>query len=488
MLEGHPVIDFGAWLDSGYQPTPSIVEAAQALYQQHGVEEIARSDAGNLGATTDCIANIIETSKASKRKSICIVTGVPGAGKTLAGLNVATKRAQEHSDEHAVFLSGNGPLVAVLREALARDEVARLGSSKKDAARKVASFIQNIHHFRDEAVRDPSPPWERVVVFDEAQRAWTRDQATKFMRTKRGFDDFNMSEPEFLISVMDRHTDWCVVICLVGGGQEINTGEAGLSEWLNALRARFTHWNVYISDRLGDQDYLDDGVAKDALEGLNVLKHNDLHLAVSLRSFRAEALSAFVGHIVENRASDARRVYSEISDRYPIWLTRDLDNVRAWLQSNARGSERFGLLASSDGHRLRPEGLNVNVKVNAPTWFLNDKTDVRSAFYCEEVATEFDVQGLELDWCGVCWDADFRHSGARWTCHRFRGTRWEHVNSIEARLYLKNAYRVILTRARQGMIIFVPRGASHDPTRTPGFYDETFDFLRECGIGELPSR
>ena len=310
MLEGHPVIDFGAWLDSGYQPTPSIVEAAQALYQQHGVEEIARSDAGNLGATTDCIADIIETSKASKRKSICIVTGVPGAGKTLAGLNVATKRAQEHSDEHAVFLSGNGPLVAVLREALARDEVARLGSSKKDAARKVASFIQNIHHFRDEAVRDPSPPWERVVVFDEAQRAWTRDQATKFMRTKRGFDDFDMSEPEFLISVMDRHTDWCVVICLVGGGQEINTGEAGLSEWLNALRARFTHWDVYISDRLGDQDYLDDGVAKDALEGLNVLKHNDLHLAVSLRSFRAEALSAFVGHIVENRASDARRVYS----------------------------------------------------------------------------------------------------------------------------------------------------------------------------------
>jgi hypothetical protein len=486
ILEGHPIIDFGAWLDSGYQPTPSIVEAAQALYQQHGVEEIARSDAGNLGATTDCIADIIENSKTTNRKSICFVTGVPGAGKTLAGLNVATKRAQEHSDEHAVFLSGNGPLVAVLREALARDESARQATSKKDAARKVASFIQNIHHFRDESLRDPSPPYERVVVFDEAQRAWTRDQAARFMKKERGFDGFNVSEPEFLISVMDRHTDWCVVICLVGGGQEINTGEAGLVEWLNALRARFTHWDVYISDRLSDQDYLNDKAAVDALEGLSVHTVNDLHLAVSLRSFRAEALSAFVNHIVENRPADARRVYSEISGRYPIWLTRDLNDARTWLRAKARGSERFGLLASSGGDRLRPEGLNVNVKVHAPTWFLNDRTDVRSAFYCEEVATEFDVQGLELDWAGVCWDADFRYFGGEWTFKRFRGTRWEQVNKAESRVYLKNAYRVILTRARQGMIIFVPPGETDDPTRPPTFYDETFDFLRGCGIGELP--
>jgi hypothetical protein len=480
-------IDFYAWVSSGYQPTPTIVEAAQALYQQHGVEEIARSDADakNLGATTDCIGEIIEASKANHRKSICLVTGVPGAGKTLAGLNVATKRAQEHSDEHAVFLSGNGPLVAVLREALARDEASREGISKKDAARKVASFIQNIHHFRDEALRDPGPPYERVVVFDEAQRAWTRDQAAKFMQVKRGHADFDISEPEFLISVMDRHSDWCVVICLIGGGQEINTGEAGLVEWLSALKTRFANWDVYVSNRISDPDYISDSAAAGLLTSLGVRDRSDLHLAVSMRSFRAEALSAFVGHVVENRPIDARRVYSEIAERYPIWLTRDLDQARAWLKSRARGSERFGLLASSGGYRLRPEGLHVKAKIDAPTWFLNGRTDVRSAFYCEEVATEFDVQGLELDWAGVCWDADFRYSDGRWASHSFRGTKWQQVNAQEGRLYLKNAYRVILTRARQGMIIFVPRGASDDPTRPPAYYDESFEFLRECGLSQV---
>ena len=480
---GQP-IDFEAWLRSGYHPTPTIVEAAQALYQQHGVEEITRSDAGaqNLSLTSGCIAEIIERSKTQERKSVCLVTGVPGAGKTLVGLNIATKRAQEHSDEHAVFLSGNGPLVAVLREALARDESAREGTSKAAAARKVASFVQNIHHFRDEALRDPRPPYERVVIFDEAQRAWTRDQATKFMQTKRAVRDFDMSEPEFLISVMDRHEDWCVVVCLIGGGQEINTGEAGMAEWLSALSSRFADWDIYISNRLADPDYVSDQATTELLETLPVREQPELHLAVSVRSFRAEALSEFVGHVVENRPAEARDVYAKIADRYPIWLTRDLDEARQWLRDQARGSERFGLLASSGGHRLRPEGVHVRSKMDAPTWFLNDRMDVRSSFYCEEVGTEFDVQGLELDWAGVCWDADYRYRNGRWLHLAFRGTCWQQVNVPERQLYLKNAYRVILTRARQGMIIFVPRGAAEDPTRPPEFYDQTFAFLQRCGL------
>ncbi len=481
--EGQP-IDFDAWLTSGYQPTPTIVEAAQALYQAHGVEEIARSDAGaqNLGLTSRCISEIIERSKTHRRKSICLVTGVPGAGKTLAGLNIATKRTQEHSDEHAVFLSGNGPLVAVLREALARDESAREMTPKSSAHRRVASFIQNIHHFRDEAIRDPRPPYERVVVFDEAQRAWTREQATKFMQTKRSIKDFNMSEPEFLISVMDRHEDWCVVVCLIGGGQEINTGEAGLKEWLSALGTRFSHWDIYISNRLPDPDYVSDKATADLLGGMPIRERRDLHLSVSMRSFRAEALSSFVGLVIENRPAEARAVYAEISERYPIWLTRDLPEARQWLRDRARGSERYGLLASSGAHRLRPEGIHVTAKIDAPTWFLNDRTDVRSSFYCEEVATEFDVQGLELDWAGVCWDADYRYSDGQWTHLSFRGTRWQQVNAAERRLYLKNAYRVMLTRARQGMVVFVPRGAAEDPTRPPAFYDQTFAFLQDCGL------
>lgn len=480
-------IDVTEWLRSGYQPTPTIVDAARALYQSHAVEEIARSDASaqNLSLTGDCIAAIIDRSKAEKRKAICFVTGVPGAGKTLAGLNIATKRAQEHSDEHAVFLSGNGPLVTVLREALARDEAARENTPKPHAHRKVASFVQNIHHFRDEALKQPGAPHEKVAVFDEAQRAWTRDQASKFMQTKRRHLGFEMSEPEFLISVMDRHEDWCVVVCLIGGGQEINTGEAGLGEWLAALEHRFQHWDIHISDRLDDGDYVTDPTARRLLGKLPVNRASELHLGVSVRSFRAEALSSFIGHIVENRGEAAREVYHQIEARYPIWLTRDLEVARQWLRGVARGSERYGLIASSGANRLRPEGIQVKAKVDAAIWFLNDRADVRSSFYLEEVATEFDVQGLELDWVGVCWDADLRYETDGWGHYNFRGTAWQRVNQEERKLYLKNAYRVILTRARQGMIIFVPKGDASDPTRPAAYYDETAAFLKACGLKEL---
>lgn len=475
------------WARSGYQPTPTIVEAAQALYRDHDVREISRSDAGakNLSHTTDCLTEIIEHAKQNKRKAICFVTGVPGAGKTLAGLNVATIRAKEHSDEHAVFLSGNGPLVEVLREALARDQSKRDEISKKDALRKVASFVQNIHHFRDEALKDSRPPAEKVVVFDEAQRAWDREQTINFMRQKRGYSDFEHSEPAFLISVMDRHVDWCVIICLVGGGQEINTGEAGLAEWLSVIGERFGAWDVYASHRLDDTDYIWDRKTAEALKAVRVERKNALHLGVSMRSFRAESLSDFAGHVVENRPDHASKAYAEIADRYPIVLTRDLNTARAWLRDRARGSERFGLIASSGANRLRPEGIFIKAKIDAPTWFLNDREDVRSSFYMEEVATEFDVQGLELDWAGVCWDADFRYERIAWKHYSFRGTAWQRANTDERQLYLKNAYRVILTRARQGMVIFVPPGNASDATRPPSFYDETFNYLSSCGLKEL---
>jgi hypothetical protein len=488
LLESTPM-DPEHWARSGYQPTPTIVEAAQALYRDHDVREISRSDAGarNLSHTTDCLAAIIEHAKQEKRKAICFVTGVPGAGKTLAGLNIATTRAKDHSDEHAVFLSGNGPLVEVLREALARDQSKREDISKKDALRKAASFVQNIHHFRDEALKDSRPPTERVVVFDEAQRAWDREQTTKFMQQKRGYSDLDDSEPAFLISVMDRHVDWCVIICLVGGGQEINTGEAGLAEWLSVIGARFGAWSVYTSHRLDDPDYIWDEKTAEALGAVKIERRNALHLGVSMRSFRAESLSDFAGHVVENRPDQASKAYMQIAKRYPIALTRDLNTARAWLRDRARGSERFGLIASSGANRLRPEGIFIKAKIDAPTWFLNDRDDVRASYYMEEVATEFDVQGLELDWAGVCWDADFRYEQLAWGHYSFRGTRWQHVNAGERQLYLKNAYRVMLTRARQGMVIFIPQGSTLDATRPPSFYDETFAYLLRCGLEEVKS-
>jgi hypothetical protein len=331
-------IEHWAWSHSGYQPTPTIVEAAQALYRNHDVSEISRSDADakNLGRTSARINEIIEDAKLHNKKAICFVTGVPGAGKTLAGLNIATSRVRGHSEEHAVFLSGNGPLVDVMREALARDQSTREGVSKKDAARKVSSFVQNIHHFRDEALRDPKAPNERVVIFDEAQRAWNKAQASKFMQQKRGHADFNMSEPAFLVSVMDRHVGWCVIVCLIGGGQEINTGEAGLAEWVKVMGDEFTHWDVHVSSRLDDPDYMWDSETSLALKKVAATKDEALHLGVSMRSFRAESLSEFVGHVVENRPHQARAAFEKICDRYPIKISRDLEATRHWLRESAR--------------------------------------------------------------------------------------------------------------------------------------------------------
>lgn len=473
-----------SWSRSGYHPTPTIVEAAQALYREHSVTEISRSDAGakNLSYTSDCIGQIIERSKSENLKSICFVTGVPGAGKTLAGLNIATSRSKSHSDEHAVFLSGNGPLVDILREALARDQSSRESISKTLAKRRVESFVQNIHHFRDQALKDLKAPVEKVVVFDEAQRAWNRHKAADFMQRKRGYAGFDMSEPAFLVSVMDRHTEWCVIICLIGGGQEINTGEAGLAEWLDVMGNRFPEWKVHISNRLNDTDYVWDETTRQALSKVPSIQENALHLNISMRSFRAEALSDFVSHVIENRPETAYEIYSSIADKYPIKLTRDIDTARQWLRNKARGTERFGLVASSGAYRLRPDGISMKTKIDAPLWFLNEKEDVRSSFYLEDVASEFDVQGLEVDWAGVGWDADFRYLDEHWSHFNFKGTKWQRVKSTDNQQYLKNAYRVILTRARQGMIIFIPRGNADDPTRNPNFYNQTFEYLRSCGL------
>lgn len=476
-----------AWARSSYKPTPTIVEAAQALYQGHDVHEISQNEAGkeNLSRTASYIANVIEQTKKRQRKAICFVTGVPGSGKTLAGLNLATERMRANKEEHAVFLSGNAPLVAVLREALAQDEVVRSKlagqpRSKKDAMRHASTFIQNIHHFRDEYVESNEMPVERVVVFDEAQRAWTEEQTSKFMK-ERDHNDFDMSEPDFLLSVMNRHRGWCVVVCLIGGGQEINTGEAGLGEWFTAIRKHYRDWDVHMSDRLTGADYLGEDTEYAVPQAT---QDGALHLAVSVRSFRAEAVSEFVSAVVAGDASAARNSIKKLS-QYPLVITRDLESARVWLRSRARGNERIGLVASSNGMRLKPVGVFVKAKIDPPTWFLAGKDDVRSSFALEDVATEFDIQGLELDWVGMCWDANFRREDDSWKPYYFRGSRWERVQDPTRAAYLANAYRVLLTRARQGMVILVPCGTERDQTRPPSFYDETFSFLTSCGIPRL---
>jgi hypothetical protein len=487
------MIDAAGWERGRYKPTPTIIEAATALYGGHSVHEISRTDASaiNLAQTSDAISDIITGSKDRREKAICLVTGVPGAGKTLVGLNIATKHIDKSSELYSVFLSGNGPLVAILREALTRDKVRQEKERgkklrKKEAMSDVKAFIQNVHNFRDECLIDPTrPPIEHVALFDEAQRAWTLEQTAKFMRQKKHIPDFDQSEAHFLISCLDRHPDWAVVVCLIGGGQEINTGEAGMTEWIQALTRSFTGWHVYVSSRLTDSEY-DAGKALEALRRREHVTYlDDLHLAVSMRSFRAENVSLLVKQLLDQEQEEASKTLIQLQGKYPVVITRDINKARQWLRDHARGTERYGIVASSQAERLKPQSIFVKSPMDPVHWFLNDKSDVRSSYYLEDVATEFHVQGLELDWACVTWDADFRYSRHGWDHWSFGGGKWKRVQQLERQRYLKNAYRVLLTRARQGMVIVVPHGDASDPTRQSKYYDPTYDYLHQIGFSTI---
>jgi len=491
-LPGDGEIDPRVWATGRYCPTPTILEAAMALYRGHSVEEISRSEAGaiNLSRTTDAITDIIERSREKQCKSICFVTGVPGAGKTLVGLNVATTYTEQSNELYSVFLSGNGPLVSVLREALTRDKFHRLKKqgkkvSKKQIRSEVKGFIQNIHHFRDECLINQSPPVEHVVIFDEAQRAWNLQQTASFMQQKRGIPNFGISEPEYLISCLDRHPDWAVIICLVGSGQEINTGEAGITEWFDSLLRSFPHWHIYLSDRLSESEFGGEQVYENIARRSNVSYQEDLHLAVSMRSFRAENVSTLVKCLLDLDPQRSSQLFEELKSNYPIVLTRDLSKAKKWIKQQARGSERYGIVVSSQSKRLKPYAIDVSSPVDPVHWFLDSKEDIRSSYYLEDVATEFHIQGLEVDWACVVWDADFRYSPRGWEHWSFTGSRWALIRREEHKVYQKNAYRVLLTRARQGMVIVVPPGDSEDATRDPGFYNPTYEYLRKIGFQEI---
>lgn len=484
-----PAVDEREWWRAPYHPSPTIVEAAQALYAQHSVEAISRHDAGarNLRVTSRRIEQLVDEARETGQKIICFITGVPGSGKTLVGLNIATRRRERDQPTHAVFLSGNDPLVAVLREALVRDEVIRRKNRgekvrKGEVRGSVKAFIQHVRHFRDEALVDERPPIDHVVIFDEAQRAWNLKQTAAFMCKRRKQAGFTHSEPEFLISYLDRHDDWAAVICLVGGGQEINTGEAGIAAWIDAVNKSFPDWHMYISPELTDSEYAA-GKALDLVrKRLGTHFDPDLHLAVSMRSFRADNVSAFVKAVLDCDRQLARQSFEKLKDRYPVVLTRDLAFAKQWVRDRARGSERYGLVASSSAQRLKPHAIDIRVKIDPVHWFLNDKQDTRSSYYLEDAATEFQVQGLEVDWACVSWDGDFRFSEDGWRFYEFCGDRWRNVSAAQRQIYLRNAYRVLLTRARQGMVIFVPEGDQRDATRLPAFYNSTFAYLADLGI------
>lgn len=529
------------WSISPYAPTPTIIEAARTLYESHSVEDIIRHEADKVTTDTTIayILDVIKHSKENREKSICFVTGVPGAGKTLVGLDVAVKQTYRGSnvpvlDEGAIYLSGNGPLVAVLNEALALDNYTKCKArgekkNKSDSKREVSKFIQIIHRYRDTMLAKIKNPVENgileideakavkmqdagygevehVAIFDEAQRSWTHERLANYLKrggtygNKLKVPNFPMSEASFLIWSLDQREDWATIVCLVGGGQEINTGEAGISEWIKSLNEIFTHWKVYISPKLTEAEYAEGQVNELLKHNPNVTYSDSLHLGVSLRSYRAEKLSAFV-HALLDINDNAASIFAEIKDKYPIVLTRDMKKAKKWLQNKVRGTERTGVLISKESARYKPLGIHVlpSGDEDAVHWFLEDKQDTRSSNYLEDAATEIQVQGLELDYTCLLWDADMRYENGKWHFYRFNGkTAWKEITnnketSSERIKYMLNAYRVLLTRARVGMVICVPEGNGtknpngywEDSTRLPEYYNGTYEYLRSLGIEEI---
>ena len=529
------------WIISPYAPTPTIIEAARSLYENHSVENITRHEADKVSTdrTIAYILQVIKESKEKQKKSICFVTGVPGAGKTLVGLDVAIKQTYQGNDEPvkdegAVYLSGNGPLVAILTEALAQDNIKKARERKErknltDSRREVSKSIQMIHRYRDNMLAKIKNPVENgrleidpekavrmekagfgevehVAIFDEAQRSWTHKRLADYLRrggtygNKLKVPNFPMSEAAFLIWSLDQREDWATIVCLVGGGQEINTGEAGISEWIKAVNSEFRHWEVHISPKLTDAEYAEGKVSELLKDNPKVIFSDSLHLSVSLRSYRAEKVSAFV-HAVLTFDNNASVIYKEIKDKYPIVLTRDMARARKWLHEKVRGTERIGVLVTKEAARFKPLAVHIlpSGDENAVHWFLEDKVDTRSSNYLEDAATEIQVQGLELDYTCLLWDADMRCQNGKWSFFTFNGnTRWVEQagtsqNSQEKRKYMLNAYRVLLTRARAGMVICVPEGNSNktasgfweDSTRLPEYYNGTYEYLREIGLEEI---
>lgn len=492
-------IDAAKWANSRYVPTPSIIEAAEILYNNHSVADIAQNSAAeNLTKTSDAVQKVIEQSRQNGQKSICFITGVPGAGKTLAGLNIAIENQKTTGRNYSCFLTGNQPLVSVLREALAADDNKQNGTQITEARNKVKSFIQIIHHFRDASLDNLEvPPVDNVVIFDEAQRAWTQPRLSNFMQEKktavlnRLTDEqrahfLSMSEPEMLIDYMNRHDDWAVIVCLVGGGQDINTGEAGIQEWFESLRCSFPDWNVYVSNNITTKEYLGDNSFAELTAGLKCETIDKLHLSVSLRAHRTTDVASFVDALLDNNIEVASETYKRLSGLYPIYITRDLNKAKNWVRQQTEGKTlRHGLVASSNGHRLRADGVWVEYKCRPEKWFLAGRDDIKSSYFMEEVASEFDIQGLEIDYAVVAWDADYRYVNGEFEYFKSSGSRWLTINQEDKKRYLKNAYRVLLTRAREGFVIFVPHGDNTDATRQRRFYDELWDYLKKVEIEEL---
>ena len=477
------VVSAEDWDNSPYFPVPSIIEAALALRTGLGIREIAHSEASEheIEQVRQTIQTYVDKARAESHHAICFLTGVPGSGKTLVGLSLAHSKENRASAIH--FMSGNGPLVKVLQYLFTQESM-RNGAPAPQARTEAKTLLENVHVFARYHTEDNlRPPSNHAIIFDEAQRAWNRSQNMKKFRR-------DYSEPEMLLRIMERHQDWAVVIALVGGGQEINDGEAGLEEWGRALTGSEKKWIVYASPEVleGGPSTAGHRLFEDSAKAKMVQTSPTLHLRTSNRSLRAEQLAKWVNYVLDGNAAEA--VSLEVTARFPILMSRDLNETKLKLREQRIGESRYGLVGSSGAARLRAEGLEPSSAFHADYpwehWYLGEESDVRSSYRCEVFATEFEIQGLELDWIGLCWGGDFVWVESQgWQLRALRPSaqsKWTSIKNVEKRVYRRNAYRVLLTRARQGMVIFVPKGDPYDSTNEPEEFEATAQYLLRCGV------
>lgn len=493
-----PELDSVNWEQSNYNPTPTIIEACQALYAEHKVEEITRNDREGEAfiQASKTIEKIIFDSKSNNHKSLVFLTGIPGSGKTLVGLDVASKFQNIAEDQHSVYVCGTSALIHVIQEALVRDKYHRLKDTPdqktKEAIRKeVEVLFQVILHYRKSVITENAPAYEKIVVFDEAQRMWDQHEADKNIKLL-GLPPKKQSEPDLLIEHMDKSHEWGVILCLLGGGQEINKGEDGLIEWLKSIKNNFPHWHVYAAPEIKTKEYLGNMSSDEILDFPHKQFLDELHLRTSTRSFKAENFSKMINHLLEVEFDEAKHIIAQLntkpeSEKYHLLLTRDFQTAKNWVKSKTRGTERCGLFTTSKSIRLWPEGIvkRGQREFDPLAWWLDDEKYIDSSYSLEIPCTEFFSQGLELDWSIFAWDACLRPKNNDWEYLRFERYTWKKINDEKKQKYLKNAFRVLLTRARQGTIIFVPKGDTEDNTRLPEYYDGIYNYLKQLGIQEI---
>lgn len=472
------------WNHAAYAPHPDVVQAAVALVaglEDQGISAALADDAELDRIAGQLVSEVHQAAEGSKHR-LLLVTGVPGSGKTLVGLRLAHDRSvvtrlKEIDPTTALFLTGNKPLVDVLTEALTRDLIHRREMTRAEAERIAGVGIKLVHAFARAGLADEdNMPIPHVAVFDEGQRMWEADRLSAKHGLGRGGE---ISEPEIILRQLEKRT-WAVVVVLIGDGQEIHTGEAGAHLWSEAVLSRNAagaRWSA-----LGSPSAItrNDG----ALE-----RSDALHLRHNRRAIGAASMSEWVDQVLAGDQVAALAAVAKMGKQFPILVTRDLDATREWLRSREAWT-RYGLVASSRSSRLRAYGIEMDNEFQAgiawPKWFLDRPPSLLASTALEVAASEFKCQGLELDYVGVLWSWDMiRHEG-KWKTRRLEGDRlaWREPggrSASEKRRFALNAYRVLLTRARKGLVIWVPTGAEGDPTRPPHEMDDVADYLVRCG-------